>query len=622
VERPRGARPQAARGSRTKTTSMDIAAAIRREFVFLVSAARTLARLRTVKSDGPRLATDDLEAAVDRYADRPAFIFEGRETSYGELDAYANKVAHWADAQGMKRGDTVALFMLNRPEYIAIWFGLSKIGVITALLNTQLSGAALAHSINISEARLLIVDAEIAHQLADARGRFESPIEEWASGGAVADARDFAAAIAAASPERPPRARRQGMVGKDIVLKIYTSGTTGMPKAARIAHVKVLNYMNAFAAAFDAQPDDRMLMVLPLYHATGGLVGVGVVLVAGGCVILEQRFSASHFWDVAVDNGATLFTYVGELCRFLVAAPEHQKERAHQIRGAVGNGLRPDVWERFVKRFQIPWIIEFYGSTEGNVSLINFDGHPGAIGRVPPYLAHRFNARILKFDHETEQPARGPDGFCIAAAPDEVGEAVGEIRPGDARYAFAGYAGAPKETEKKILRNVFKTGDVWFRTGDLLRQDRLGYFYFVDRVGDTYRWKSENVSTSEVSEVLGRAPGVVQANVYGVEIPGYDGRAGMAALITEAGFDLAALHAHVHARLAPFARPAFLRIHGDDIALHTTGTFKMRKVDLVREGFDPARVKEALYLDDPRANAYVRLDAALYREIVEGGVRL
>ncbi len=601
---------------------MSMMSAIRREYAFLTVALRTLGRLRSIKSDSARLATDDLEATVDRFPDRPAFIFEGETTSYAAFEAYANRVAHWAEAQGLRRGDTVALFMLNRPEYIAIWFGLSKLGVVTALLNNQLSGAGLAHCIDIAEAKHLVVDADIAHLAADAREHLDAPVEEWAFGAPIPGARDFDAAVARQSDARPPRQRRDGMLGKDIALKIYTSGTTGLPKAARIAHIKVLNYMSAFAAAFNATPEDRMLMVLPLYHATGGLVGVGVALVSGGCVILERRFSASRFWDAAVEHGATLFTYVGELCRFLLAAPESPSERAHMIRGGVGNGLRPDIWERFQKRFEIPLIMEFYGSTEGNVSLINFDGHPGAIGRVPPYLTHRFNVRLLKFDHETEEPVRGPDGFCVLAETDEVGEAVGEIRAGDARYAFAGYAGAPEETRKKILRNVLKEGDLWFRTGDLLRQDALGYFYFVDRVGDTFRWKSENVSTSEVSEALGEAPGVVQANVYGVEVPGHDGRAGMAALVVEKGFDLAVLHAHAHARLPPFARPVFIRIHGADIAAHTTGTFKMRKVDLVREGFDPSRAQEAIYLDDPRSGAYVRVDGDVYKNIVEGRVRL
>jgi fatty-acyl-CoA synthase len=218
---------------------------IRREYVFLTSALRTLGRLRTVKSDGPRLATDDLEATVDRFPQRPVFIFEGRTTTYAALDAYANRVAHWADGQGLKRGDTVALLMMNRPEYVAIWFGLSKVGVITALLNTQLSGPGLAHSLNIADAGHVIVDADLVGQIEEARPHLAAPFEEWAFGGAIAGAQDFDAAVALKSEARPPRERREGMYGRDVALKIYTSGTTGLPKAAKVAHVKVLNYMNA-----------------------------------------------------------------------------------------------------------------------------------------------------------------------------------------------------------------------------------------------------------------------------------------------------------------------------------------------------------------------------------------
>jgi len=314
----------------------------------------------------------------------------------------------------------------------------------------------------------VIVDAEIADLVPAAAEHFENSYAMWSFGGPLEGYADFDASVAAQSKARPPRSRRDGMVGGDMALKLYTSGTTGLPKAAKVTHVRVLNYMNAFAASLNSTSKDRMMMVLPLYHATGGLVGVGVVLAVGGCVILEKKFSASRFWDVAVEHGATLFTYVGELCRILTQSPTHPNERRHKLRGAVGNGLRPDVWPRFQKRFGVPWIIEFYGSTEGNVSLVNFDGKEGAIGRVPPYLAHRFNTRIVKFDHETEMPVRDAGGHCVLAEVGEVGEAIGEIRANDARYQFAGYAGAKEETQKKVLTDVFAEGDRWFRTGDLL----------------------------------------------------------------------------------------------------------------------------------------------------------
>jgi len=600
---------------------MGLLNAVVREYRYLTGALRTLGRLRSVKADSPRLATDDLETSVDRHADQPAFIFEGREMSYREFDAYANQVAHWADAQGITRGDTVALFMLNRPEYIAIWFGLSKLGVVTALINNQLTGSGLAHCINIAEVGHVIVDAEIADLIPTAIEHFDQPYAMWSFGGATAGYADFDASVAAQSTERPPRARRAGMVGGDMALKLYTSGTTGMPKAAKVTHVRVLTYMNAFAASLNSHAKDRMMMVLPLYHATGGLVGVGVVLVVGGCVILEKKFSASRFWDVAADNGATLFTYVGELCRILVQSPPHPKER-HALRGAVGNGLRPDVWPRFQERFNVPWIIEFYGSTEGNVSLVNFDGKQGSIGRVPPYLAHRFNTRIVKFNHETEMPVRDADGRCILAEVGEVGEAIGEIRANDARYQFAGYAGAEEETQKKVLTDVFADGDRWFRTGDLLSVDKHGYYAFIDRVGDTFRWKSENVSTNEVAAVLGVASGVAQANVYGVEVPGHDGRAGMAALVSDGALDLTVLHADVHEHLPHYARPVFLRVYDGAGVEHTTGTFKLKKTDLVGDGFDPAHITDQLYVDDPRTGAYVALDAALYDDICAGRFRL
>ncbi|MGD2133765.1 MAG: long-chain-acyl-CoA synthetase [Maricaulaceae bacterium] len=595
---------------------------VRREVRYLTAAVRTLGRLRSVKSDAPRLATDDLEAAVDKNPDGPAFIFEGETTRYRDFEAYANQVAHWAQTQGLARGDTVALFMGNRPEYVAIWFGLSKVGVVAALLNNQLTGEGLAHCINISDARHVIVEREIAELVDSARPHFIREMTEWAFGGVYGEAENFDSHVEGQSDARPPRSVREGLLGRDTALKIYTSGTTGLPKAAKVAHIKVLVYMNAFAATFNSKSSDRMLMTLPLYHSTGGLVGIGVVLVAGGCVILERKFSASRFWDAAADHGATLFTYVGELCRYLLAAPPHPKENAHKLRGAVGNGLRPDIWKRFADRFKVPWIVEFYGSTEGNVSLINFDGHEGAIGRIPPYLAHRFNVRMVKFDYETEEPYRDANGRCVLVEPNEVGEAIGKISTDNARFAFAGYAGEKKATEKKILHDAFEEGDRWFRTGDLLRQDKLGYFYFVDRVGDTFRWKSENVSTNEVAEALGEAKGVIQANVYGVDVPGYDGRAGMAALVFEGEPDLDALHAYVRERLPHFARPVFIRVQSADSRAHTTGTFKLRKVELVREGFDPRAVADPIYFDDPSKDGYVRLGPPRYDEIVSGGVRL
>jgi len=371
-----------------------------------------------------------------------------------------------------------------------------------------------------------------------------------------------------------------------------------------------------FAGMMDVVPSDRMYCCLPMYHSIGGVVVTGAALVAGASVFISERFSASRFWDDIADRDCTLFQYIGELCRYLAAAPPHPRERAHKLRLACGNGLRREVWEAFQSRFAIPQILEFYAATEGSFSLYNAEGKPGAIGRIPSYLAHRFPVALVKFDVELGEPARGPDGFCVRCAPDEQGEAIGKLAAGAGR--FEGYTDA-SASAKKVLRNVFAKGDSWYRTGDLMRRDRSGFFYFVDRIGDTFRWKGENVSTGEVEEVIAACPGVVEVAVYGVAIPGAEGRAGMAVIVPGDGFDLAQLRQHLAQRLPDYARPVFLRIR-DGIAL--TGTFKPQKQQLALEGYDPAAIGDDLYLDDRARGAYIRLEAALHRRIQDGKIRL
>jgi fatty-acyl-CoA synthase len=352
----------------------------------------------------------------------------------------------------------------------------------------------------------------------------------------------------------------------------------------------------------------------------GGVVATGATLVGGGAVVIRARFSASEFWRDVHDEGCTLFQYIGELCRYLNNSPHQAIETAHALRIACGNGLRPEVWEPFQKRFKIPRILEYYASTEGNFSLYNCEGQPGAIGKIPSFLAHRLPVALLRFDVDSGEPLRNGDGFCERCLANEVGEAVGLI-PGaatDLAGRFEGYADA-QASARKVLRNVFKDGDCWYRTGDLMRRDDRGFYYFVDRVGETYRWKGENVSTAEVLTALAAGRGVVDGVVYGVTVPGCDGRAGTAALMVNGDFDLAAFRTDVSQRLPAYARPVFLRLLN---SIESTGTFKPRKQDLVQAGFDPARIKDPLYFDDPRAQAYVPVDAALFAAISTGKVRI
>ncbi|MHB8528337.1 MAG: long-chain-acyl-CoA synthetase [Caulobacteraceae bacterium] len=595
---------------------MGIWARLGRDLRFLVGLTRTLARVASISADSGRLVTDDLERAADRFARRPAIRFEGRSLAHGELDALANRYANWALAEGMKRGEAVAVVLPNRLDYLAIWHGLAKVGVAAALVNFELAGEVLAHCLDVSGATRCVVDETTAAAFAAARSLVDRPMVAWTLGPAAADERDLASAIAGASEARPPRSVRAGMTARDTALFIYTSGTTGPPKAARIAHMRAQLYMRGFAGATGARPRDRIHVSLPLYHATGGLCAMGAALLNGGCVILRRQFSATGFWAEIAAERATMFVYIGELCRYLAAQPVRSEEKRHKVRLAFGNGLNPTIWREMEGRFGVRKILEFYGSTEGNVSMFNFDGALGAVGRAPRWLAPVFNLALVRYDVTAEAPARGPGGFCIRAGFDEAGECLGRIGAG-ARSAYAGYAD-PAASRGKVLERVFAPGDRWFATGDLLRQDAEGYFYFVDRVGDTYRWKGQNVSTSEVAERLGAAPSVKEASVYGVKVGALEGRAGMAALVVGPGFDLGAFASIVDHSLPSYARPIFLRI---DPRIEMTGTFKHKKAELVAEGFDPAKVRGELYFRG-QAGGYARLTPALYEIVVSGAARL
>lgn len=585
---------------------------LRREIDYVSGMLRVRAKYRDVARHPQRLVPDWLAECCARFPDNAALIDDHGEWTYAQLDAYANRVAHWAVAQGVRRGEVVALFMRNRPEYLAVWYGLAKAGVIPALLNSQLSGQSLEHCLTISGARRAIVEPDLLPAL-----RAAAPdIEMWTACGGAGEARDLDRVLRSQSAQAPGRGRLEGGTIADLCLILFTSGTTGLPKVARMTHSRALGYLSIFSAAAKTTAKDRMMMALPMYHATGGLCGVGAALATGGAVIVRPHFSASQFWQDAVRFGGTMFMYVGELCRFLMAQPESPLEKQHSIRVAIGNGLRAEVWRRLQARAGIPCIIEFYGATEGNVGLMNINGPPGAIGRVPSYMRSLFNVALVRHDVESGEAVRGPDGFCIRTEPGEVGEAIGEIRKSDPRYAFAGYHDKDA-TEKKILRDAFAKGDAWFRTGDLMRADELGYFYFVDRVGDTYRWKAENVATGQVEEALSAFPGIEEAVVYGVIVPGYEGRAGMGMIIAPHMLDLDALAAHLRAELPPPAVPVFLRFAR---SAPTTGTFKYQKTALKAEGFDLTRTDQPiLYLTSE--GKYEMLTPETYARIMGGEIR-
>jgi fatty-acyl-CoA synthase len=580
-----------------------------------LKAIELTARIETLPG---RLFADVVEDWAKRQPDRAALVTDDETIDYEQLARRINRYARWARSVGVAKGDTVGLIMPNGIDYVAAWLGISRIGVVVALINTKLVGQSLAHCIDVAGPAHIIVAHDLAEALASATAHLNSTAKIWTHGDARSE-RSIDAALSALDDEPFSQAGHGDVTINDRALLIYTSGTTGLPKAASISHRRILNWGFWFAGLTGATPQDRLYDCLPLFHSVGGIVAPCSMLAAGGSVVIADKFSASNFWSDVVRHDCTLFQYIGELCRYLLKAPPSEYENRHGLRLVCGNGLRGDIWEDFQARFGIPRILEFYAATEGNFSLFNVEGKPGAIGRIPPLLAHRFPAGIVKVDADTGAPLRNADGLCVACARGEVGEAIGRIGTADEGGGrFEGYTDQT-ETEKKILRDVFVHGDAWFRTGDLMQLDDKGFFHFVDRIGDTFRWKGENVATSEVNDAVHDCPGVVDATTYGVSIPGTDGRAGMSAIMINEGFDLAALADHLAARLPAYARPVFIRIAGE---LDTTETFKQKKSQLAREGFDPSVISDPLLVTEPKSGAYVALDVETYARIVDGSIRL
>src|ERR1700676_25089 len=547
-----------------------------------------------IEANPRRLFADVVEDWAAREPDRPSLVSDIETLSYRGLAERVNRYARWALSAGIAPGDTVCLFRPGCPDYIAAWLGITKVGGVAALINTKLVGPSLSHCINVAAADHVILGRDLAAVFEEAAPRLKRVPKIWLHGSA--DGTGIQAVLDRLDGGPLTPSERRGVTINDRALLIYTSGTTGLPKAASVSHRRILNWGGWFAGLTDASPQDRLFDCLPCYHSVGGIVAPCSMLSAGASVVLSDKFSVSTFWHDIVRWDCTLFQYIGELCRYLLKTPVSEFESQHRLRLACGNGLRGDIWEAFQARFAIPRILEFYAATEGNFSLYNVEGKPGAIGRIPPLLAHRFPAAIVRIDLDAGTPVRTEDGLCIPCARGEVGEAIGRIGTADdGGGRFEGYTDAAA-TEKKILRDVLAKGDAWFRTGDLMRLDEGGYFHFVDRVGDTFRWKGENVATSEVTQAVVDCPGVVEATTYGVEIPGADGRAGMVAVVVDEGFDLRTLQHHLSSRLPSCACPVVVRICA---ALDTTETFKQKKQDLTREGFDPRLVKDPLFSRDP-----------------------
>lgn len=603
---------------------MGILSSLKSELTYVKGFVRIKKILKPIAANPTTILADRWEIIAKKNENKTAFYFEDRELSYGNFIKLSNQFSRWAMDIGAKKGETVALLMHNCPEYVAAWLGVSRSGAPTALLNTSLTGMGLAHCINIVGAKNIILDPELASNFATAKEFINDDITVWLydQDGEIAVESDteLNAKLATYSDDVVTKDERPVVSIDDPCVYIYTSGTTGLPKAAKITHYRSQSLCLGFSAIMNTNKDDIMYVTLPIFHSNGGFIGVGSMLCVGGSVVIKKRFSTSEFWDDCVKYKATIFMYIGELCRFLTHANTNPNETKHNLRMVCGNGLRPDVWQEFQSRFKIPQVLEWYGASEGNAPLFNLDNTLESIGRVPFWAKKLLNMNIVKFDVKADVEIRDENGRCVEADVGEAGELISKIiNDGSSpTNRFDGYADE-KASAKKILHDVFEEGDAWFRTGDLIKQDAKGYHYFVDRIGDTFRWKGENVATSEVSEVISQYPGVIEANVYGVYVPKCDGRACMVALDVEDDFDFKGLIDFTAKHLPVYARPIFVRIQEE---IEKTGTFKQRKVDLVEEGFDPEKIEDPIYFANPETQALDVIDFDLYERICKGKFRI
>ena len=588
---------------------------IKNELIYLSTLRRILSSLKLINNDEKAIITKKIAGFAETNPQSIAIYYEDREVSYKELMEGANRYSHWFLKNNLKKGDVIALLMENRPEFLMAWIGIAQVGGTTALINTNLTEHPLNHSLSISGAKNLILGSELINNFNTTNDSIKDSFQVWVEGESNDSKHKKINDVLEDLPTAFPNIDYD-VVNHDVALYIYTSGTTGDPKAATITHKRLRMMLLGFVSAIVPKKSDRIYNVLPLYHSAGGIVAVGIALTTGASLVLKRKFSVNEFWTDVNKYQVTIFQYIGELCRYLLNAPQHEHENKHKLRIATGNGLRPDIWDTFKERFNIKKIIEFYGATEGNISLINYDGKSGAIGRIPGYLKSMLNIEIVKFDVEKEEPIRNEEGFCIPCEIGEVGEALGEIQV-DAG-GFDGYVDK-QATQKKILTNVFENGDQWFRSGDLLSCDKDGYYYFIDRIGDTFRWKGENVATSEVAHAFKGIDGIEEVNVYGVEIPGNDGKAGMAALVTKNDINFENLFNNLKGSLPSYAMPLLLRVKKE---IEITGTFKHKKVDLVKEGFNPDEVSDPLYLADNDNSTFIKLDKNLYQKLMNQKIRL
>ncbi|NXA55602.1 S27A6 protein, partial [Nothocercus julius] len=569
-----------------------------------VEAYRLRGRVVTVLDKFVRLA--------QRQPRKAFLIYEGEVHTYGDVDRRSNRVAQvFLRHGGLEKGDTVALLMGNEPDFIHVWFGLAKLGCVVAFLNFNVRSRSLLHCLSSCEPKILVVGAgRVCAWFVASKDLNAMPLQlpHWKL--------DF-----------PQCALRQGKRGEkkgnfdlsltDALNLCFCVFIIGLPKAAFISHMQVLKG-SAGLWAFGATPEDIIYITLPLYHSAASLLGIGGCIELGATCVLRKKFSASQFWNDCRKYNVTVIQYIGELCRYLCNQPVKEGEKNHKVRLAIGNGVRNDVWREFLDRFGSVKICEFYGATEGNICFMNHTGKIGSVGRTNFFYKLFFPFDLIKYDFQKDEPVRNKHGWCEKVKKGEAGLLISRV---NAKNPFFGYAGNKRDTEKKLLCDVFRKGDLYFNTGDLMVQDQENFLYFWDRIGDTFRWKGENVATTEVSDVMVMLDFIQEANVYGVCVPAHEGKAGMASLILKENttLDLEQIYKQVVTYLPSYACPLFLRVQQ---TMEMTGTFKQQKFRLVDEGFNPSTIADPLYFLDRSKQAYISLTKEVHDRILSGQMKL
>lgn len=551
--------------------------------------------LVTLRPGSKRSLGQFFETIAEKHPDNLFIKTEQAAYTYAQTNERVNQMARALIGLGVKQGDSVALMSENSAELLLSVLASAKVGAVAALINTNQRGDVLLHSLKLVKPVVLLlgeqgvpVVQELFNQGQSQQTDVLAKVPVFLLRGDSNGSNSYPAFRPLYISQPVKNLAQTGQIlASSPCFYIFTSGTTGLPKASVMTHYRWLLAMTGMSSVIRLKPEDVLYCCLPMYHNNALTVSLGVTMAAGAAFAIDAKFSASRFWQRIEYFQATAFCYIGELLRYLINQPKSPQDQSHKVHSILGNGLRPEIWSEFEDRFGIHRILEFYGASESNMGFMNAFGLRETVGFSPiPY-------QIIESDPDTEMPVRNARGFCKPVKRGEVGLLVSEVT---SRRPFDGYTDA-SANEKKLLRNVFKKGDVWFNSGDLVRRQGWWHIQFVDRLGDTFRWKGENVATSEVEGVLGQLPWIEHAAVYGVKVQGADGRAGMAAITLKEGcdFDPEGLLKHLQTSLPAYAVPLFVRLTP---ATETTGTFKYQKVGLKKEAYDTSLVKDPIFFWD------------------------